>query len=112
MMTDPALAASVSPTTLTQLDIAPYNDFTINCTASKPAEVIPDLAISWSLNGTTLSEQTGVSITTTDGMSQLAISGASVASAGEYTCTGSVTIVDSTAVTASAVANVVIQGIH
>lgn len=112
-MTDPALAISVTPTTITRLDVAPYNDFAINCTASKPAEVIPDLVISWSRDGQALlSGQDGVSIATGGGVSQLAISAASVASAGDYSCTGSLTIVNSATVEASAVADVTIQGIH
>ena len=73
----------------------PYDNFTLVCTASKPALVIPALKVIWLHNGT---EHQGVVTTQNDDtyvMNTLSFSRSFVNDSGTYTCIVKLTIPES-----------------
>lgn len=118
---DPTLTASVTPTIYSGKDIYPFNSFTLQCTASKPSNIIPSLQLSWHHHGTQLDN----SISNTnniifeeevnDGMgkrSHLSINNARVLNSGSYICMVTVSVPESDDVTTQQAATVTITGIY
>ena len=76
-------------------DSDPYDNFTLVCTASKPAQVIPMLEVIWLHNGTVYQ---GVITTLNDDtyvMNTLSFPTSIVNDSGTYTCIAKVTIPES-----------------
>ena len=60
------LVVQVQPTTVSVLDPAPYNTFSIVCTAAVPTSVTAAKQFVWRVGSTNLTSGAGVSITTLD----------------------------------------------
>ena len=84
-----------------------YDNFTLVCTASKPALVIPALEVIWLHNGT---ERQGV-VTTNEGIltNTLSVATSKTSDSGSYTCQAILVIPDSNNITTSEISTVTIK---
>lgn len=114
---DPTVTAAVTPMVYIGKDIYPFNTFTLQCTASKPANVIPSLQVSWyhsdsrldnSIQGIDIVEEeanNGVEKT-----SSLSVNSAQTQNSGSYICSVEVSIPESNEVTSEQTATITITG--
>ena len=107
----------VTPLSYTGLDTEPYNDFSLNCTATKPPEVIPSILLTWFHNVMRLDASVlGVSISEDESnsgavkSSQLALSVDNSSDSGSYSCQATISIPDSDTVESSQTSIVTIIG--
>ena len=85
----------------------PYDNFTLVCTASKPALIIPTLEVIWLHNGTV---RQGVVTTNNDIMTNtLSIITSKTSDSGSYTCQATLIIPDSNNITTSETSTVTIK---
>ena len=85
----------------------PYDSFTLVCTASKPALVIPTLEMIWLHNGTV---RQGVVTTNNDIMiNTLSVTTSKTSDSGNYTCQAILVIPDSNNITTSETSTVTIK---
>ena len=88
-------------------DSDPYDNFTLVCTASKPALVMPVLEVIWLHNGT---ERQGV-VTTNNGImiNTLSVITSKTSDSGSYTCQATLVIPDSSNITTSETSSIIIK---
>ena len=88
-------------------DSDPYDNFTLVCTASKPALVIPALEVIWLHNGTV---RQGV-VTTNNGIvtNTLSVITSKTSDSGSYTCQATLVIPDSNDITTSETSTIIIK---
>ena len=104
---------SVSPLVFTGVEAGcpysePYDNFTLVCSARKPALVIPQLEVTWLHNGTLQ----GGNVTMGEGGLQtntLHVSSASVSDSGTYQCIARISIPDSPEVNITKTSTVTIK---
>ena len=106
----------VTPTEYSGKDIHPFNTFSLECSATKPSQVIPPIQLSWYHDGAELDGSvSGVGIleearSVDERSSTLSITPARVANSGVYTCGVEISIPESSAVSANQTATVTITG--
>ena len=107
----------VTPLSYTGLDTEPYNDFSLNCTATKPAEVIPSILLTWFHNDTQLdASELGVSISEDESsnsavtLSQLSFAADNSSDSGSFSCQASISIPESGTVESSQTSIITIIG--
>ena len=84
-----------------------YDNFTLVCTASKSALIIPVLEVIWLHNGT---ERQGVVTTNNDIMTNtLSVATSKTSDSGSYTCQATLVIPDSNNITTSEISTVIIK---
>ena len=84
-------------------DTDPYDNFTLNCTATKPNAVLSDLILAWTHNGTIESGviYTTISSNITTVTNILSFSRSSASDTGTYQCIASIKVSDSSIVAIS-----------
>lgn len=111
--TELCLVVQTEPSTLTVLDVAPYNAFSIVCTASVPVNVTVTKSFVWrrgsSRTGTIITPGRGTSITTlnSDNATSTSILTTNASTAGSHLYTCDVTVLSSLS---SASTTVVVNG--
>jgi len=115
---DPEVMVTVDPDSFYGKDIEPFNAFSLVCTATKPAVVVPQIQLSWSRDGVPLDNSVaGLSVTqetinASVVSSTLSLDPARVVDSAMYTCDASINVPDSDTISANNTANVVISGNH
>ena len=111
------LMTTVTPTVYSGKDIHPFNTFNLNCTATKPDNIIPSLQLSWYHDGVQLDDSiSSVTIreeNVNSGMAKsnvLSVTSAGVLNSGLYTCSAEVSIPESSTVMMNQTATVTITG--
>lgn len=119
LFVEPHLAVLVNPSEYQGVDVQPYNNFVLTCSAEIARDVIPMINIVWLQGGKELSNTySTINITEGSGLltntkwkaSFLQVINANVSSSGNYRCISRVSVEASPVIESSASAEVDIRG--